>query len=231
MRKMGHQAIVFELGGVLLDSQNAIENAARQVATRLRLCVPEETWQSFRGVGYESFFGEVLSLPANKDCAVHISHVVSLAYDSCCEEIGRSARLFPNVPELLQLSRANFGRVAIATSCEWRFVAAAFKQFDLERYFDGVVSGDHLTQKKPAPEAYLVTAWLLGVKPTSMIAVENSVLGIRAARLARTPVIGVATTTDAQMLRDARADHVANDHGELLEYVRELARAGEKARA
>jgi len=48
--------------------------------------------------------------------------------------------------------------VAIATSERVAPVDAALRHFPARELFDGVITGDHLTQKKPAPEAFLVTA-------------------------------------------------------------------------
>jgi len=223
---MSYRAVAFDLGGVLLDSEDAHESAARRVAAHFRLAVPEGAWRRIRGGAYEDFFDHLLSLPANANCGVRAMHIALQAYDFYYEEVRRSGRLFPNAIEVLELSRSTFGLVAIATSSEWRLVDAALRHFRLAELFDGVITGDHLTQKKPAPEAFLVTAWLLGVRPSSMVVVEDSAQGIRAARLARTKVVGIATSRDPQALRAAGAHHVARDHGELAECIRRLGEAG-----
>jgi len=217
---MNFRAVAFDLGGVLLDSEEAHENAARRVAAHFGLSVPEGTWPRIRGGAYEGFFDRVLALPENVRCGVRAMEVVLRAYDFYHEEVERSVRLFPNALEVLELSRETFEFVAIATSSEWRLVDTAMRHFGLGRYFDAIVSGDHITQKKPASEVFLVTAWLLGVRPRNMVIVEDSVHGIRAARLARAHVIGIATSRDVVALRAARAHHVVSDHRELKEHLR-----------
>ena len=223
---MSYRAIVFDLGGVLLDSEEAHENAARRVAAHFGISVPDEKWPRIRGGAYEGFFNHLLALPENLGCGVSAMQVVLRAYDFYLEEVQRSARLFPNAIDVLEMSRAAFEFVAIATSSEWRLVDAALGRFGLARYFDGVISGDHVTQRKPAPEAFLVTAWLLGIKPSSMIVVEDSTHGIRAGRLARVHVIGIATGKDPQALKAANAHHVVHSLRELIEHLRGLRQAG-----
>jgi beta-phosphoglucomutase len=225
---MRYRAVAFDLGGVLLDSEGAHESAARRVAARFRLAVPEDAWWRIRGGAYEDFFGYVLSLPANVGCGVCAMQVVLQAYEFYYDEVRCSARLFPGIDDVLSLSRSLFGQVAIATSSEWRLVDAVLRHFRLAEQFDGVITGDHLTQRKPAPEAFLVTAWLLGIRPDRMLVVEDSAHGVRAARLARTHVIGIATNKDPQALRSAGAHHVARDHGELAACI---CRLGEEGRA
>jgi HAD superfamily hydrolase (TIGR01509 family) len=223
---MKYRAIAFDLGGVLLDSEQAHENAARRVARHFGLSVPEDRWANIRGGAYEGFFDHVLASPENAGHGLRAMRVVLQAYDFYHEEVQRSARLFPNVVDVLELCRATFEFVAIATSSEWRLVDAAIGHFRLAKYLDGVISGDHLTQKKPASEAFLVAAWLLGIRPNSMVVVEDSVHGIRAARLARAHVIGIATGSEPQSLLAAGPHDVVRDHGELAERIRDLAQAG-----
>jgi HAD superfamily hydrolase (TIGR01509 family) len=225
----GYRAIVLDLAGVLLDSERAHENAARQAAAQLGLTVPESFWPGLRGGAYEDFFDRVLSLPANAGAGVRALQVVLRAYWRYHDEVRRSARLFDGAPALLQAARASFEYVGLATSSEWRLVDSALRHFGLAGCFDGVICGDHLTQKKPAPEAYLVAAWLLGVRPASMVVVEDSAQGIRAARLARARAIGLATGRDAPDLRAAGAHCVVGDHAELIALLESMARAGRLA--
>ena len=63
---MKWKAIVFDLGGVLLDSEEAHESAARRIVAICRLAVPDVYWHRIRGVAYEDFFAYVLALPANR---------------------------------------------------------------------------------------------------------------------------------------------------------------------
>lgn len=218
-----YRAIVFDLGGVLLDSEAVHESAARHVASRFRLAVPETTWPRIRGGAYEDFFAHVLSLPANRDACVSALQITIQAYDRYHRDVTTSARLFPFAIDLLELARARFPYVALATSSEWRLADAVLRHFGLAGYFDCVVCGEHLTQKKPAPEAYLVTAWLLGINPASMLVVEDSTHGIRAARLARSRVIGIASRNEVQALMACRAHYVTRDHRELISLVQRLA--------
>jgi beta-phosphoglucomutase-like phosphatase (HAD superfamily) len=228
-KSMSYRAIAFDLGGVLLDSEEAHENAARRVAAQFGLFVPDQKWPHIRGGAYEGFFDQVLALPENVRHGVRPMDVVLRAYDFYHEEVQGSACLFPNTVDVLELSRTTFDYVAIATSSEWRLVEATLEHFRLADYFDGIVSGDHITQKKPAAEVFLVAAWLLGVRPSSMIVVEDSMHGIRAARLARAHVIGIATSKDPEALLAAKAHHVVRDHGELVAYIRRLTQEGQIA--
>jgi HAD superfamily hydrolase (TIGR01509 family) len=223
---MRYRAIAFDLGGVLLDSEEAHESAARRIVAMFRLTVPDVYWHRIRGVAYEDFYAYVLALPANRSIRAPAVELVGKAYDFYYEEVRHRARLFPNAIEVIELARRMFDFVAIVTSSEWRLVDATLRHFDLSARFDSVIAGDHLTQKKPAPEAFLVTAWLLGIRPGSMIVVEDSAHGIRAARLARARAIGIATSKAPEELVAAGARYVARDHYELTRMLQAIGEAG-----
>ncbi len=227
---MSYRAVVLNLGGVLLDCEDAHTNAVRWVVAQLRLHVEADALLQIRGGAYEDFFERILSLPENSGCHTRPAQAALQAYDCYYEEVRRSARLFPGAVEVLETARSMFPCVAIATSSEWRLVDVALRHFGLGRFFDGIVSGDHITQKKPAPEAFLVTAWLLGVQPRSMIVVEDSTHGIRGARLARAHVVGIATNRDPQVLRTAGANAVVGSHRELVGLLSELSTVGQLSR-
>ena len=224
---MSYRAIVFDLGGVLLDCEDAHANAVRRVVAQLRLHIEADALRQIRGGAYEDFFDRTLSLPENSGCHARPTQAAMQAYDYYYEEVRRSARLFPGAVEVLEAARLMFASVAIATSSEWRLVDVALRYFGLGGFFDGIISGDHITQKKPAPEAFLVAAWLLGVKPKDMIVVEDSTYGIRGARLAKAHVVGIATNNDPQVLRTAGAHEVVGSHRQLVDLLSELLAAGQ----
>ena len=227
---MSYRAIVFDLGGVLLDCEDAHSNAVRRVVAQFRLHVEPDALRKVHGGSYEDFFDRTFSLPENSGCQARPTLAALQAYHYYYEEVRRSARLFPGAVEVLEAARSMFASVAVATSSEWRLVDVALRHFGLSGFFDGIISGDHITQKKPAPEAFLVAAWLLGVQPRSMLVVEDSTHGIRGARLARAHVVGVATNNDPRVLRTAGAHQVVGSHPELVDLLRELWAAGKVSR-
>jgi beta-phosphoglucomutase-like phosphatase (HAD superfamily) len=97
-----YRAIAFDLGGVLLDSEDAHENAARRTAAHFRLYVPEEQWSRIRGDAYEDFFDEILALPENARYGLKPLQIILRAYAFYHEEARRSARPFEDAIEVLE---------------------------------------------------------------------------------------------------------------------------------
>lgn len=72
---------------------------------------------------------------------------------------------------------------------------------------------------KPDPALFLHAAESMGHRPTDCIVVEDSVAGVQAARNASMRVIGIASLTPANDLRNAGATQIVEDHHELVDQL------------
>jgi len=74
----------------------------------------------------------------------------------------------------------------------------------LSAWFEVAIGGDAAARRKPAPDIYLLAAARLGVSPASCVAVEDSPLGVEAARAAGMTVVAFATPeVDTRRLSEA----------------------------
>ena len=90
---------------------------------------------------------------------------------------------------------------------------------ELLKKVDVVVTGDELSQGKPAPEGYQKAAQALRVLPEQCLVVENAPLGIQSAKNAGMTCIGVCSTLSQAHLQSA--DRVVADHTELVQLLSE----------
>jgi alpha,alpha-trehalase len=93
---------------------------------------------------------------------------------------------------------------------------AVLKAADIEKYFDVRVDGisveEFKIKGKPAPDAFLKAAELLGVSPDRSVVVEDAISGVQAGRRGHFGlVVGVARKGDAEVLRKSGADIVVTD--------------------
>jgi beta-phosphoglucomutase len=183
---MSYLAIAFDLGGVIVDSESMHEHAARIVARAYGLSISEDYWSRVHGASYESFFGCLWPLATDPLQRPRLLSCISESYRWYYRLVKRRATLYNGAIEVLETARTRFQFVALTTSIEWPLVQAVFSKFKKHRlssYFDHVISGSQVMQTKPFPEPYLVTAHYFGVKPRDMIVVEDSLVGLRSARL------------------------------------------------
>jgi beta-phosphoglucomutase-like phosphatase (HAD superfamily) len=105
--------------------------------------------------------------------------------------------------------------MALTTSAPRELQELAFGQFDLSGYFGVVVTGDDVSQGKPHPEPYLKTAEKLGRAPSHCVVVEDSTNGVRSAKAAGCPTVGLATSFSAETLAAAGSDLTVATFSEL----------------
>ena len=110
---------------------------------------------------------------------------------SPAEVAARKRVLYPGFSHLLRLNQALVdllrllqGRVPIAlvTTASAQAVEGIVGLYGLADLFDFVICGDHVTRAKPHPEAYALAAQRLGVPPEHCLVIEDSEVGIAAAR-------------------------------------------------
>jgi beta-phosphoglucomutase-like phosphatase (HAD superfamily) len=82
-------------------------------------------------------------------------------------------------------------KIALATMSSRKVIDKILPEKKIRQYFDVVLTADDVTKPKPDPEVFLVSAAKLGVKPKDCIVVEDSVFGVRAAKIAEMQCIAV----------------------------------------
>jgi beta-phosphoglucomutase-like phosphatase (HAD superfamily) len=89
-------------------------------------------------------------------------------------------------------------RLGLATSGSRPGIELMLGRLDWTRYFATVVTGEDVTEGKPAPEPFLLAAERLGVAPDRCVAFEDTDAGVRSARDAGMTVFDVRKTTAAR---------------------------------
>ena len=116
--------------------------------------------------------------------------IVEQLLDKVTARIRRAVPWRPGALELLADLHAQGVRCALVTMSYRRFVAPVLTALP-EGSFEVVVTGDAVTQGKPHPEPYLKAAALLGVDPSTAVAIEDSNTGVRSAEAAGCLVLAV----------------------------------------
>lgn len=175
------QYIVFDMDGVLFDSEQLISRCWKEMGAKMGLPHIYETFldcvgttqkntqavfqRTYPGVSYDQF---------QKGCrAGFFGHV-----DAHGMPLKSGARVL-----LHHLREANWG-IGLASSTRRVLVQSQLEGVGLWHYFDQVVTGDQLERSKPAPDIYLMACRTLGVAPEAAWAVEDSYNGIRSAAAA-----------------------------------------------
>ena len=180
-------AVVFDLDGVLIDSEGEWDGARRELVRRcggrwiesattdmLGMSAPE--WSRY----VHDRLGVALE-PAEID-----TRVVELMLDS----LRRDVPLLPGAVDAVRRLAARWP-LGLATSSNRPVIDAVLEAAGLTELFGATVSSEEVGAGKPAPDVYLAAASKLGVDPARSVAVEDSTNGIRSALAAGMAVIAI----------------------------------------
>lgn len=194
-------AVIFDMDGVLTDSEPLINAAAIAMFKEKGLTVQPEDFLPFVGTGEERYVGGVAEkyhFPLDAAAAKQRTYEIYLNL------VPSQLEAFPGVHELISTCRQAGLRVAVASSADRIKVVANLQKIALPpESWDAVVTGERVTHKKPAPDIFLLTAQSLGVTPAECVVVEDAVNGIQAAKAAGMRCVAVAQTLPAHILHEA----------------------------
>ena len=175
------KAIVFDMDGVLFDTERIYFEAWYKVASEMDLDV-----------------SEVLTLCAGHNNA-DITAIFNEYYDGkvAYEEFGpRKNAAFRQIiaerglpekeglHEIMEFLKENGYRIALATSTRREAAESHLRQAGILQYFDVLTTGDMFVHGKPDPEIYSTACKLLGSDPARTYAVEDSYPGLESAHRA-----------------------------------------------
>jgi HAD superfamily hydrolase (TIGR01509 family) len=174
-------AVVFDMDGLLFDTEAIYREAMMASALRLGFEMPDQVFLTLIGLPAEASRAQLLSHYGN-DFDVDTFWVES-ANDFHKLIVGRQF-LKAGVVELLgHLDRSGLS-CAIATSSRHQDVQRNLTAHDLERRFHAVVAHGDYVLGKPNPDPYLKAAERLGKRPENCLALEDSLNGVRSASAA-----------------------------------------------
>lgn len=209
-------AVLFDMDGVLVDSEYAIRTAAIESLQRFGISPRHEDFMDFTGMGEDRFIGGVA---ARYGLKYHVE-MKEYAYRLFVDRAKDWVKVFPGAKQLLSDLKRDGFRVAIASAADLIKVESNLSCIGIpDSFLDALVSGSEVERKKPFPDIYLRAQSKLGVPPARCIVVEDAVSGIQAARAAGSSAIGVATSFDEEMLRNSGASYVAHDLHQVYEFI------------
>lgn len=183
------RAVVFDLDGVLLDTETINVRAASESFAALGHPLAPEDAAAIVGRHPIDYVPELMrrrSVP--RELAGDLGRDQSARYLRLWRD---EARLLPGAREALAAARARGLRVGLATSSGRAGVEEALDRFGLRDAFDVTLTKDDVAARKPDPEIYVTAARRLGVAPSAMLVVEDSEHGVRAAKAAGAPCVAL----------------------------------------
>lgn len=178
-------AVIFDMDGLMLDSERAINGCMAQAARELGHELPDSLWLQMIGGG-EGLCRRLVSERIGEAAADELLERSEVLYDAVADA-GIDHR--PGIVDLLEWLVARGIPRAVATSTRRPLAMRKLKAAGLLAYFDAVCTSSDVPKPKPAPDVYLLAARTLDVEPARCVVLEDSPTGVRAALAAgMTPI-------------------------------------------
>ncbi len=190
-----YRAVIFDMDGVLVDSEPAFFHAANEVLAPTGKQIDWERYKLLLGTTVSVTWAAVLDmLGIEADPQEYVER-----YDPVLLEFLRRPRPpLPGVRSLLDELKQRRTAVGLATSSRQAWVEALLDAAGLPlETFDAVVWRQMVANGKPAPDIYLKAAELLDVAPERCVAVEDTPSGIAAAKAAGMYAVQVRAASTA----------------------------------
>ena len=179
--------VVFDLDGVVVDSEQVWDDVREQLA------------KERGGRWHEGAQADMMGMSSPEWSAyMHDEIGLSETPEEINDEVvrrmlGRYREQLPLIPGAVDAVRrlAPVFRLGVASSSNRPLIETVLEQAGIADLFEAVVSSEEVARGKPAPDVYLEAARRLGVEPGRAAAIEDSSNGIRAAHAAGMRVIAL----------------------------------------
>jgi len=186
---MSSYAVIFDMDGVIVDSEPVFKALNKELFQTLNITVPEDIQSQFvGGSAYRKWrlIKEHCGLTQTLEELISYQRRFFQTKEILFEEL-----LFSGVRHLLERLKSNNIPMALASSSDKERINKVIEQCNLFGFFKVVVSGEEFEESKPDPEIFLHTASKLGIEPKKCIVIEDSLNGLTAADRAGMKKIGV----------------------------------------
>ncbi len=182
------KAIIFDMDGVIIDSEPQHAKAALRVFERLHAPADLAYCKSFIGSS------------TKKLCEDSIAHFhLDITADKLLQEMNNEKKavlgeegyqIMPGITELIKVLYQKGVHLAIASSSSLAEIENVVKSIGIKKYFTKLISSTHVEKPKPAPDSFLLALKELGVSAKETVVVEDSCYGCQAAKAAGIVCVG-----------------------------------------
>lgn len=203
-------ALIFDMDGVLVDSEPLHKRAKELAFGELGLVLPESVYDGYKGRPDRTMMPEVLAIHRPDADAERVMQRKKDFY----EEIEHHLQPVDGAAEFVRWAAGRY-RLALATSATPRNRATALRMLGIENCFESIVDTDRFHRSKPDPEIFKVATRDLKIPPEKCWIIEDSLAGVAAGKASRGFTVAITTTFDQPTLAKAGADLIVESFTEL----------------
>lgn len=215
---MNKKAIIFDMDGLLFDSEAFYRVGYKKVGKSLGVDITDELFMTLLGRGLDQIIQMLDERFEGKVDAKKIPLGV-LDYMEKSIDNGKPPAIKKGAIELIKKSKENGYKIALGTSNTEKLANKILKSTDMLDVFDAKVYGDMVERRKPNPDIFLKACSLLEVEPSETYVLEDSEMGILASHNAGIDCISVPDIKYPDKKYIDLCLYVAKDLLEVKDYI------------
>ena len=212
-------AVVFDMDGVIFDSEKCVLECWEVVAQRHGFSGIEEVFLACTGTNDKKTKEIVLEAFGQDfpydEYAKESSVLFHEKYDN------GNLPIKPGIFHILDFLKSENKKIALASSTRKEIVTQELRDAGLLHYFDKLVCGDMISKSKPDPEIYLKACEEIGISPERAYAIEDSYNGIRSAHAGKLKPIMVPDLLPADDEMKSLAEAVIDSLDLVIDYLKD----------
>lgn len=210
------KALIFDMDGVLIDSMPYHAAAWKKALLDNGIKINDDDVYTKEGLNPQNVISSYIQKVKKEPEAYDFEAIIK----TYRQEFDRTFELkaFEGMKECLKVLHMHF-KLSLVSGSHRAIVENVVDNL-FPDIFEILVTGNEIKNSKPCPDPYLKAVELLGIKKDECIIIENSILGVEAAKRAEIYCIGIPTYLAPSQLKEA--DFVVGDHKELIKYLLSL---------
>jgi len=182
------EAVIFDMDGVLIDSEPFHLVVNEKIFKALGINLSEDEYHSFIGTTHKDMWTTIknrynLTQGVPELVNMQVSGNINYIKNEEIEEINGITNL------LSRIAHENI-KIGIASSSPTEVIELVTNKLGIRDYFSSIVGGEEIKKGKPAPDIFLKAAKRLNAKPSDCIVIEDSKNGVLAAKTAGIKCVG-----------------------------------------
>ena len=181
------RAVIFDMDGVIAETEHIHIEAEKQTMLKYGIKISEDELHKYTGTTARSMFTDLIK---KYKLDTTFNKIFNEKEKILFKLLDEDVQPTKDVIDLLHRLREIGIKLGIASSSHKRLVEYVLKKLKIIHLFDSVVSAEDVMNSKPDPEIFLLSADRLKVNPAECLVVEDSKLGVEAAKKAKMKCLG-----------------------------------------
>lgn len=205
------KAVIFDLDGVIVESESAHIEAEQQTFLKYGVRISSDELHKYTGTTAKLMFTELIR---KYKLNATFEEIFRQKETILFKLLEKDAEPTKGVITLLKKLKSKGIKLAIGSSSTKKQIKYVLSKLDIEHLFDSVIGEEDIVRSKPDPEIFLKAAAELDVNPSECLVVEDSELGVEAAKRAHMKCVGYINPNSGDQ-NLSKADTVTDDFSRL----------------